>query len=72
MQTSLKGFYGLNKTHNQVKSYNRGKYKFHENFWDDISIEAKDFVRRLMNVNPSKRLTVEEAMKHPWIIRYTG
>jgi len=50
----------------------RGKYKFHENFWDDISIEAKDFVRRLMNVNPSKRLTVEEAMKHPWIIRYTG
>lgn len=48
----------------------RGKYKFHENFWDDISIEAKDFVKRLMNVSPDKRLSVEQALKHPWIIRY--
>eukprot|EP00088_Acartia_fossae_P060496 TRINITY_DN7245_c2_g1_i10.p1 TRINITY_DN7245_c2_g1~~TRINITY_DN7245_c2_g1_i10.p1 ORF type:complete len:532 (-),score=130.17 TRINITY_DN7245_c2_g1_i10:305-1900(-) len=49
----------------------RGKYKFHDNFWEDVSIEAKDFVRRLMNVNPGRRLTAEEALKHPWIVRYT-
>jgi len=48
----------------------RGKYKFHENFWDDISLEAKDFVKRLMSVSPEKRLGVEEALKHPWIVRY--
>jgi len=45
----------------------RGKYKFHPNFWDDISLEAKDFVRGLMNTDPDARLTAEEAIHHPWI-----
>jgi len=50
-----------------LKQIARGKYKFHNNFWDNISLEAKDFVRGLMCPNPGRRLTVQEALDHPWI-----
>jgi len=54
-----------------LKQIARGKYKFHSNFWDEISDDAKDFVCGLMNVDPMKRMSVQEALHHPWIIRYT-
>ena len=47
----------------------RGKYRFHENFWGHISEDAKHFVSRLMCSDPRLRLTVEEALVHPWIIK---
>jgi len=47
----------------------RGKYKFHEHFWGHISEEAKHFVNRLMCSDPRLRLTVEEALGHPWIVK---
>jgi len=50
----------------------KGKYQFHDNFWGHISEEAKHFVSRLMCSDPKLRLTVEEAINHPWIVRYKG
>ena len=50
----------------------RGKYQFHDNFWGHISEDAKHFVSRLMCSDPKLRLTVEEAINHPWIVRYKG
>ena len=35
-----------------------------------ISDEAKDLIRRLLRVNPEKRLTLEQVLAHPWIQRY--
>ena len=45
----------------------RGRYRFHSHSWARISDEAKDFVRSLMCVDPSKRVTCEEALQHPWL-----
>ena len=47
----------------------RGKYKFHDNFWSHVSEDAKHFVSRLMCADPRLRLTVEEALCHPWIVK---
>lgn len=47
----------------------RGKYKFHANFWDHISDEGKHFVSRLMCPDPRLRITVDEALNHPWIVK---
>ena len=47
----------------------RGKYKFHANFWDHISDDAKHFVSRLMCHDPRLRITVDEALNHPWIVK---
>jgi len=45
----------------------RGRYEFPPEEWSRISNEAKDFIRRLLIVNPAQRMTGEEALAHPWI-----
>ncbi|XP_055342807.1 calcium/calmodulin-dependent protein kinase type 1-like isoform X2 [Paramacrobiotus metropolitanus] len=45
----------------------KGEYEFDSPYWDDISEAAKDFIRHLMCVDPSERITCEEALSHPWI-----
>lgn len=42
-------------------------FSFDPPFWSKISEEAKDFVQRLMRSTPSRRLTINEALQHPWI-----
>lgn len=34
-----------------------------------VSEEAKDLVRKLLVVNPAKRLTCEQVLAHPWMAR---
>ena len=36
-----------------------GEFEFDSPYWDDISEEAKDFIRSLMCVNVEHRLTCE-------------
>ncbi|KAL1918089.1 uncharacterized protein VTP21DRAFT_3355 [Calcarisporiella thermophila] len=45
----------------------KGMYDMPSPYWDNISKEAKDLVRKLLTVSPSKRITVEEALEHPWM-----
>lgn len=35
--------------------------------WRNISDRAKDVVRKLLVVDPTKRMTIEEALQHPWL-----
>ncbi|KAL0430306.1 UNVERIFIED_CONTAM: CDPK-related protein kinase [Sesamum radiatum] len=35
--------------------------------WPTLSSEAKDFVKRLLNKDPRKRMTAAQAMCHPWL-----
>lgn len=43
-------------------------YEFLEEDWSFISEEAKDFISRLLLKDPSQRLTIDEALGHPWIM----
>jgi len=45
----------------------KGEFEFDSPYWDDISEEAKDFIRSLMCVNVDHRLTCEAALEHCWI-----
>ncbi|XP_043933069.1 calcium/calmodulin-dependent protein kinase type 1G [Protopterus annectens] len=49
-----------------------GKYEFDSPFWDDISESAKDFIRCLLEKDPDKRYTCEQALQHPWIAGNTA
>lgn len=49
----------------QIKS---GKYSFPSPYWDLVSDQAKDFITKMLVVNPEKRLSVEECLKHEWIV----
>jgi len=45
----------------------KGDYVFDSPYWDDISENAKDLVRKLLKVDPTKRIIASEALKHPWV-----
>lgn len=35
--------------------------------WKAISSEAKDLTMRLLDVDPNSRMSIDEALRHPWI-----
>ncbi|XP_047155378.1 CDPK-related kinase 5-like isoform X2 [Vigna umbellata] len=48
----------------------RATPSFDEPPWPSLSDEAKDFVKRLLNKDPRKRMTAAQALSHPWIKNY--
>ncbi|XP_064209683.1 serine/threonine-protein kinase Chk2 isoform X1 [Anguilla rostrata] len=45
----------------------KGCYRFIPSIWAKVSEQAKDLVKKLLVVDPKKRLTIEEALQHPWM-----
>uniref|UniRef100_A0A182Y9F4 non-specific serine/threonine protein kinase n=1 Tax=Anopheles stephensi TaxID=30069 RepID=A0A182Y9F4_ANOST len=48
-----------------------GQYDFPNPEWKKVSQAAKDLIKGMLNVEPEKRLTIEQVMMNPWIRRYT-
>ncbi|RFN45479.1 calcium/calmodulin-dependent protein kinase [Fusarium flagelliforme] len=51
-----------------IRECTQGVIVFHERYWKDISDKAKDFIRRCLQPKPEDRLTMQEALRHPWIV----
>mmetsp|Transcript_22289 Transcript_22289/g.38253 ORF Transcript_22289/g.38253 Transcript_22289/m.38253 type:complete len:233 (-) Transcript_22289:361-1059(-) len=47
----------------------KGNYEFHEEYWGSVSADAKDLISCLLTVQPAKRLSAEEALKHKWMMQ---
>ncbi|XP_037339034.2 serine/threonine-protein kinase Chk2 isoform X1 [Pungitius pungitius] len=45
----------------------RGEFTMVPSRWRSISDPAKDVVRKLLVVDPRRRMTIEEALQHPWL-----
>ncbi|KAI8925404.1 kinase-like domain-containing protein [Entophlyctis helioformis] len=43
------------------------RYSFDPEYWSEISDQAKDLIRHLLIVDPTKRLTARQALEHPWL-----
>ncbi|KAI0090048.1 kinase-like domain-containing protein [Irpex rosettiformis] len=50
-----------------IRETTAAKIEFHERYWKNISQEAKDFILALLDPDPSKRLTAEQALLHVWV-----
>lgn len=44
-----------------------GKWSFEDEQWNNISSEAKDFIRKLLEYQTERRMDAETALRHPWI-----
>lgn len=66
----LLGGYGpfLGRDDNDVMERTRyGRYEFVDKYWSHISNEAKNLIRRMLTVDPKKRITAREALANEWI-----
>ncbi|KIY71591.1 Pkinase-domain-containing protein [Cylindrobasidium torrendii FP15055 ss-10] len=52
-----------------VRETKEAKVQFHERYWKNVSQEAKSFILKLLNPDPVKRPTAEEALKDPWLTK---
>jgi len=51
----------------QTTNIKQGNYTMKPEKWDSISKPGVEFVKSLLEVNPKKRITAEQALAHPWI-----
>ncbi|MGH0156078.1 UNVERIFIED_CONTAM: hypothetical protein FKN15_030831 [Acipenser sinensis] len=42
-------------------------YEFISPWWDEVSLNAKDLVCKLIVLDPQRRLSVQQALQHPWV-----
>jgi len=43
------------------------KFEYPEEYWGSISNDAKQFIERLLVVDPAQRLSAVDALRHPWL-----
>ncbi|VEN40590.1 unnamed protein product [Callosobruchus maculatus] len=46
-----------------------GKWIFDETWWTNISVEARDFISRLLVYDVEERMDIRTALRHPWLER---
>ena len=53
-----------------MKNVLKGKFSMEGDEWMKISKEAKDLTEKLLTYDIDKRISAEEAWKHPWIAKF--
>jgi len=56
------------KQANLYRKIKKGEYEFDPEYWDAVSSDAKDLISKMLVVNPAKRLTAAQALRHPWFL----
>ncbi|CAL2029055.1 unnamed protein product [Caenorhabditis brenneri] len=72
LHTMLTGFtpfaMGPNDTPDQIlQRVGDGKISMTHPVWDTISEDAKDLVKKMLNVDPNRRVSAKQAKQHKWI-----
>ncbi|XP_015119377.1 calcium/calmodulin-dependent protein kinase type II alpha chain isoform X10 [Diachasma alloeum] len=52
------------RLYSQIKA---GAYDYPSPEWDTVTPEARNLINQMLTVNPSRRITASEALRHPWI-----
>ncbi|XP_012671416.1 serine/threonine-protein kinase Chk2 [Clupea harengus] len=45
----------------------QGHYRFIQSKWEKVSTSARSLVKKLLVVDPKKRLNLDQALEHPWL-----
>ncbi|XP_044576089.1 obscurin isoform X6 [Cotesia glomerata] len=64
--SGISPFRGANDRETLTKIKN-GVWDFDERWWQHISIEARDFIRKLLVYQVDERMDVTAALRHPWL-----
>ena len=50
-----------------LRRVNAGKFSFPSPEWDFVSFEAKDFIQKMLVMDPAQRITARDALTHTWL-----
>ena len=53
-----------------IRNIKEGRFSFPEDIIDKLSNELRDLIKNCLQVNPAKRLSAKEALKHPIFNKY--
>eukprot|EP00300_Choanocystis_sp_HF-7_P031825 c4150_g1_i1.p1 GENE.c4150_g1_i1~~c4150_g1_i1.p1 ORF type:complete len:261 (+),score=69.54 c4150_g1_i1:450-1232(+) len=69
LYTLLSGLlpFDVNNPDRMVRQIQGGIIDFPSEHWKNVSLEAVDFVRKCLTVDPSRRLTPQEGLNHAWM-----
>ena len=59
-------FLDINQDKLNLKIIN-GKFNFDQDQFNSIGKTARQFISQLLQTNPSKRISAEQALSHPWL-----
>lgn len=55
-------------TAEEMQAIVKAEYAFEpEVYWQGVSDSARDFINKLLVIDPSQRMTAEQALQHPWL-----
>jgi len=57
-----------NKINKLYQNICKGGFTFEQKWWSCVSEDCKDLIRKLLQVDPSMRLTARDALLHPWFL----
>jgi len=60
-------FDSKNSNENILNRIIAGKYKFEGAIWDKVPKDCKNFIKKCLVVDPKKRASIGDLVKHPWI-----
>jgi len=55
-----------------IEAVKKGVYDFDEEEWNDVSLECKELITKMLTRDPNKRYTSEQAIHHIWIKSMAG
>ncbi len=58
--------------HDTLSKVKAGNIDFTLPIWKDISTSAKEFIVKLIEKDPKKRMKASESLNHPWITNYSN
>lgn len=67
MLSGISPFYSDGDEVGMVKNAKLGQLNFGRHQWQNVSPAAKDFIRKLVEIDPIKRYSIDECIKHEWI-----
>ena len=47
----------------------KGKFSMKNSCWNNVSEQVKDLLKKMLEFEPTKRISAQEAIEHPWIIK---
>ncbi|CAD8110074.1 unnamed protein product [Paramecium sonneborni] len=55
-----------------MEKVKKGVFSFESIEWEDVSKEAKEFIKKLLQYDPTKRYSAQQALQDPWIKKFTN